>query len=359
MLVICEDCAKKYHIDEKRIKAAKAKFSCRACGHIIVVEKPKEVEKSLFDSKTVFTGNEEEKNDKADPSNQETDRSKASNTKKTTSVDIETVRSAVGQSVVAQGKGFPSSIYLLVIMLVGFLIISGTFTYIYLNAIPDVINHQIELRSQSLAASLKGALRTPLLQKNYLKVNQEVKRTSKLPGVAYAAVRNKKGIVIAGFFGSLNEFDNHFSRKIKEKGFQPDILTKNAVISGKKEGGAKIRVGGVLVYDQVTSVPDTGGEIHIGIHIEEIERDIRDVLLSPRTCILAALALLTAYIFFVLLDRLITGPMRALTNVANRISLGELDLAIMSGGPREMRELGAALERMRHSIKVAMERITK
>jgi len=44
MLVICEDCAKKYNIDESRIKGEKAKFTCRECGHIIVVEKPKAVE---------------------------------------------------------------------------------------------------------------------------------------------------------------------------------------------------------------------------------------------------------------------------------------------------------------------------
>ena len=40
MLVICEDCSKKYNIDESRIKGEKAKFSCRECGHIIEVEKP-------------------------------------------------------------------------------------------------------------------------------------------------------------------------------------------------------------------------------------------------------------------------------------------------------------------------------
>ncbi len=44
MLVICEDCAKKYNIDESRIKGEKAKFTCMECGHIIVVEKPKAVE---------------------------------------------------------------------------------------------------------------------------------------------------------------------------------------------------------------------------------------------------------------------------------------------------------------------------
>jgi len=41
MLAICEDCAKKYNIDETRIKGEKARFSCYECGHIIVVKKPK------------------------------------------------------------------------------------------------------------------------------------------------------------------------------------------------------------------------------------------------------------------------------------------------------------------------------
>lgn len=40
MLVICEDCAKKYNIDENKIKGDRARFSCYECGHIIVVIKP-------------------------------------------------------------------------------------------------------------------------------------------------------------------------------------------------------------------------------------------------------------------------------------------------------------------------------
>jgi len=39
MLVICEDCAKKYNIDESRIKGNRARFTCNACGHIIIVDK--------------------------------------------------------------------------------------------------------------------------------------------------------------------------------------------------------------------------------------------------------------------------------------------------------------------------------
>ncbi|GBE52009.1 hypothetical protein BMS3Bbin14_00467 [bacterium BMS3Bbin14] len=40
MLVICEDCAKKYNIDESKIQGPRARFICKECGHIIIVNKP-------------------------------------------------------------------------------------------------------------------------------------------------------------------------------------------------------------------------------------------------------------------------------------------------------------------------------
>lgn len=39
MLAICEECAKKYNVDEKKMKSNRARFSCQECGHIIVVQK--------------------------------------------------------------------------------------------------------------------------------------------------------------------------------------------------------------------------------------------------------------------------------------------------------------------------------
>lgn len=39
MLAICEECSKKYNVDESKIKGDKARFSCQECGHIIVVTK--------------------------------------------------------------------------------------------------------------------------------------------------------------------------------------------------------------------------------------------------------------------------------------------------------------------------------
>ncbi len=39
MLVICEECAKKYNVDEKQIKGDRARFTCQKCGNTIIVHK--------------------------------------------------------------------------------------------------------------------------------------------------------------------------------------------------------------------------------------------------------------------------------------------------------------------------------
>ena len=40
MIVICEECGKKYRIDPSKIRGAAARFKCRVCAHTIVVSKP-------------------------------------------------------------------------------------------------------------------------------------------------------------------------------------------------------------------------------------------------------------------------------------------------------------------------------
>ncbi len=42
MIVICEECGKKYNIDPLKIKGDKAKFKCNVCDFIITVIKPAE-----------------------------------------------------------------------------------------------------------------------------------------------------------------------------------------------------------------------------------------------------------------------------------------------------------------------------
>jgi methyl-accepting chemotaxis protein len=57
------------------------------------------------------------------------------------------------------------------------------------------------------------------------------------------------------------------------------------------------------------------------------------------------------------LSQLLTKPILQLTEAANRISLGELDEPIVVATGDEIGELGESLERMRISLKQAIERL--
>ncbi len=47
MIVICEECGKKYKIDPAKIKGEQARFKCKTCSHIITVKPQEPVEKAV------------------------------------------------------------------------------------------------------------------------------------------------------------------------------------------------------------------------------------------------------------------------------------------------------------------------
>ncbi len=344
MLVICEDCAKKYNIDEMKIKGESARFSCRECGHIIVVKKPSENISAANENQVVKEP--EVKSGFAGGGSRESNQ-------------VPSPPASAATATSGGGKGWPISAYLLLTLVTGFFVISGTFSYLYLKYIPEIINQQIELRTIAISKSFAGVIQKPLLVRNYLQVNKEAQRTSALPGVAYAAVTNKRGIVIAGFFSDLNKFDRQFVMEVKKKGFPKTIINANALPAGMKEKSKQISVGGQRVFDHVIALPNEEGEVHVAVYVSEIDDAIRNVLLSPLTLSLVGGVLFIGFVIFLLLTRSITKPTRELTDMANRISLGEMDLTITPRGPREMRELAVAFERMRYSVKAAMDRLKK
>ncbi len=352
MLVICEECAKKYNIDENRIKGDRARFSCLECGHIIVVEKPQN--RSSADT----AGDEPDRttqdldiNDPAAKGDSATEPATAGSGRKGEPKNPAGSRK--------KGRGLPIGVYLLIALTIGFLTITGVMAYLYLRYIPELMNRQVNLRTTDIAISFAGSVRQPLLVRNYLLVNKEAERISRLPGVAYAAVVNKRGIVVAGFFSDLSRFAPDFAGQVKEKGFPQIIVRQNHLSAGTREKDHVLTLGGQKLHDKAVALADVGGEVHVGIYISDVDKAIRDVLLSPTTFSLLGLVLFSGILTFFLIARSISKPLQELTEVVNRISLGELDLAVEPRGPREVRELASAFERMQYSIKAALDRMRR
>ncbi|WP_417912843.1 zinc-ribbon domain-containing protein [Candidatus Electronema sp. TJ] len=334
MLVICEDCAKKYHIDESQIKGQRAKFACKACGHIIVVEKPKDA----VNPPAAAAVKEETASVQPQPERRKT---------------AEPLAAAA-----ARGRGKPILLYLSAVMTAGLLAAGSSFLYLYSRQLPTLLAQEREQSGIALALSLERAVRTPFLQKDYAAVNLETEHTAKLPGVAYAAVMNEKGAAVAGYFNPQGGFDNSFVQQVKAKGFPAELLAQNRLKAGTKEDrSVSLSIGGLPVHDRVLALREGDGEVHVGLQAAEARQMAQHVLCSPLLLVPAGLTLLFAGLLLFIADWLVVRPARALTNIANRISLGELNLAITAEGSRELRDLGTALERMRHSVRIAVERL--
>jgi HAMP domain-containing protein len=223
--------------------------------------------------------------------------------------------------------------------------------------VPSLMYEQVNLRTYSISRSLGTAIQQPLLIKNYLLVNKMAETNANLPGVAYVSVLNKRGVVIAGILGDEKRFDPTFIDRVKESGFPKEISTQNRIPSGKNESAMDYSVGGQKIHDVAVMIGDTGGEAHVGLFTEDVERAVQKSLV-PLLVFLGVIAFLGG-VSHLLVARTISVPIRSLTTAAEKISLGEIDLPIEVRGGGEIGDLAASLERMRFSIKAAMNRLRR
>ena len=89
------------------------------------------------------------------------------------------------------------------------------------------------------------------------------------------------------------------------------------------------------------------------------ETDIKDTTESAiRTVLLyTVMGALLAALMVVVLTRTITGRIARLVEASNRMSLGELDVAIPVEGRDEVGQLAESLHRMQASLRAAIERL--
>ena len=245
----------------------------------------------------------------------------------------------------------------LLFLFVAFILITGiVLTSVYLTYVPDLMHDQIDLRTYSISRSFSAAIQQPFLVKDFLLVNKTAEINAGLPGVAYISVIDKKGIVIAGILGDSKRFSTDFVKKVKENGF-PKEFSQNKISEGEKKSAFDFLLDGRKIHDVAVKIGDTEGEAHVGLFTEDAEKAVRKSLI-PLILILTVIGFL-GYLSFLVVARTISTPIKLLTQAAEKISLGEIDLPIEVKGGGEIGELAASLERMRFSIKTAINRLRR
>jgi len=106
------------------------------------------------------------------------------------------------------------------------------------------------------------------------------------------------------------------------------------------------------IYDQNHQI---SGMLEVDIEVSEFMALLRHKYM-PLVYKSVAFAIL-AVIFSFLLARSVTRKLNYLTDITQKISLGKMDTPINVDGSDEVAKLGASLERMRESLKIAAELI--
>jgi len=157
MLVICEDCAKKYNIDASRIKGKRARFTCNECGHIIIVDKD-DLDRSLLTGKKSASAPTYDllKEMEAPPAAGEAGDAPQAAQEQVSQPQEQ--KQEQQELVKRRNRGIPVFVYFIIIMLVFLVCSSLIFGYLYSvyleeNYLADAFKRQPGLRMQFLLES--------------------------------------------------------------------------------------------------------------------------------------------------------------------------------------------------------------
>jgi len=331
MIVVCEECGKRYRIDSRKITKDLVRTRCKECGNIIEIT--------------------------ARPNRAERTESQTDALPRIAPQHVIKVSGSEAGSPTRRSRFSGIGFRLILLFLVFMVLLGGLTTVVYLKYVPSLMSEQIRLRANTLSRSFSAAVIQPLLLRNYLQVNQIAEYNVQQPGVAYIAVLNKRGIATAGVFGDMERFTPQFVHDIRSKGFPVKLIQRNPLPKGARQSNLDLTAGGQRIHDVAVPLGESGGVAHVGLFTADVQEAVRQAL-TPLWMILGVMAVLGTVVFFIL-ARTIAGPIRQLTDAAKRIGLGHIDESIEVRGSGEIAELAGALEMMRLSVKSAIYRLRK
>ena len=207
------------------------------------------------------------------------------------------------------------------------------------NALRDQLDQRVLLLANTLSDSAAGHIAGG----NLLALHALARKYTLLDGVAFAFIENTKGEVIVHTLGAF-----------------PPELQQGLPITGQRQTYRReLSLSGRAVY--ATGVPILEGQlgaVHVGFWVDAVESEIQRTLL-PLVGIMVIVPLIGALISF-LLAYWIVRPIVGLTEVADKVTMGDLETSVSGKCVRshdEIGDLARSLERMRSSLKAAMMRL--
>ncbi len=379
MIVICEECGKKYSIDPIKIKGDRAKFKCKVCDFIITVIKPVETPTASL-PKPAFVEPEKEVDVKKTSAYKKKNKSEFFGIKKKKSFNL-------------KGFGLRSKMFLFFFFIPIILIIAANMLYLLQikslsslltsessKIVKTLIEEKVADAARKVAAECTLYLGSnPGMKKEDFNYDAKFKRIAiqKVGMTGYSALYEKPDITgVWKTWVHVNPKIIGIDMSKLKKPMGKNFAGFWRVYTGVKEGGESR--GYYRWYEKdgsfrdkfmvCTPVEGTSFIIAATTYVDEFTGPIKllktrakkqtDITRNIIFGIFGGTMLLIGF-FVSFLGHRLAGRIKSLTEVTNRISVGELDAEIEITGKDEISDLGEAISRMQESIRLSIERLRR
>ncbi|MBF0201356.1 MAG: zinc-ribbon domain-containing protein [Desulfamplus sp.] len=326
--VSCESCGKKYRLDSKLIKSSNAKFTCKSCGHVNLLDKY--ITKATPDSHTKAAP---VSHIKAAPVSQvppaETRQTMGSDDLKVTWANS------------LQVKVNAVLISLILVIMSTFMVINYVTEKDKMEAQKQKMEDELKTSSVNVAKRLSVYLVEAFWSLDDEILSESLKSEMMDKNIFAINLVDRSGTKIYLGYSRGDDWqliENHQS--INEQG------TVSSTEKIERDGSS---IGSVQVYLTSRFV-----DAQVKLIEERFNQSMYQLLITS-ILLLSAVALAV----YLVLGRMILAPIARLTHAANRISLGDLELEIPIESKDEIGVLAGAFARMKVSMAFAIKQLRK
>ena len=377
MIVSCEDCGKQYRVHIEKIRTDSAQFRCRACGHTIAVNKPlPPADESAESSPSTLTLG------KAKPAAPPGEQSEPA------TPDRQKV-----PAMKLKGIGIRTKLmFFLLVPLIVALVVGGYFSLKQMVNLSDLITHESskivsqmaeqEIADHARAVALRASLYLashPGLKKERFQQDVEFKEIAvqKVGSTGYTAlhgVPDEKGMWRnwAHANPKIVGIDMSTLSEPMGKAFHGFWKVFSAGKDDKESSGyyAWQDADGRFRDKFMVCVPVKGTSYYVAstTYLDEFTRPVERLKAESKTIanrarnmnagIMLGIIVISGLIIL-FYGRRVTGNIKYLSEVADRISVGELDAQIEVRSKDEVGELAEAISRMQDSLRLSIERLRR
>jgi HAMP domain-containing protein/DNA-directed RNA polymerase subunit RPC12/RpoP len=383
MIIICEECGKKYQIDPSRIKTAGAKAKCKACGSMMTISKPET--KPVEPPPALRPTREIPAKGDAPPPPREEPPSKGKEEKPE-------VKEAVPKAK-KKGMGLRFKIFILFFLVPIILFVGAGYLYLWQlenlsaliteessKAVTQLGEQIIAEKARSVASQVRLYLMSrPDLKKEGFSADPEFTKLAvqkvgltgytalhgvpdnqgiwrnwahtnpKIVGLDMSTLKGPMGNNFPGFWKVFSNGKDGKESSGYYKWQEPDGSFRDKYMVCAPVQGTPYYVAATTYLDEFTKP------------VKEMEAKAIAISTNTRNIVLGILGgtLLLIGIIVALYGTRLTSRIKKLTSVAEQISVGEMDAEIPVTSRDEIGDLAEAIGRMQESIRLSIERLRR